>query len=70
MKRVGEKKFLLGLRLAHGERGGCKAGRELREGKKNNHEQKELCFPTPSESELGLDSYESHIPEELRQAYL
>ena len=65
-----ERKFLLGLGLAHGERGGCEAGRELREGKKNNHEQKELSFPNPSESEVRLETYESHMPKELRQAYL
>lgn len=47
--------------MAHGERSGYKAGWELRKGKKNNHEQKELCFPISSESGVGLETYESHI---------
>ena len=42
--------------------------RELREGKRNNYEQKKSTFPR--ESEVGLETYESHISEELRQAYL
>lgn len=60
--------FLQGLRVAHGETDGRKGGRELREGKRNNYEQKEICFPFPRESEVGLEAYESHIS--LRQAYL
>lgn len=55
-RSVGEKKFLLGLGVAYRERGDVRQRGEPREGKKNNHEQKELCFPIPSESEVGLET--------------